>query len=828
MSRPSHQSTDGFQPRDSEDVDEAVQKAIEHRLERRFEFNNRQTEVIVRKLLRMADDALAGEGSQPPEPILETIHRIIRDDDRIDDLLRPQDDRLDRATKYQFRQQCRLRDNGKHPPADREHATLVKISKALEYIYAYSDTSRYAPVRFERLDVQGGASSTSGPITPIGRRRVGREELVDTDEIAPTINHDDCEHVLAVALPRKGKDSMIASMCGNLKDEHGYKWFSCFDDGRNETPMIAIPSDDPNIRRNLSQFGQEPKGYDTVVYVPATTGLPDKLPSNFEPFTIGIDDLTPKLVLQLAGVTTDDSNTMRRVGQALSEVQDGSGSVEDLVNLLKEYADEVEATITVSELQDDQFEETEDGERVVADADDVEATGGEIREMHYQMDADDLLEDCADALMMLAGEGLIADSDASTNLDIEAEFRKDRVAVLNCNFLLDRNEVLRYLVLNLWLRLIFQARDDNPRLPRAALEIRELKNVAPSKLGQTDHRGPIKAVRNTIYEIATQGGSRRVMMLGSTQKLNEVSKAIRTNMPIKILLQLGSEEIDSLDRSYGFKPEQKRQLEEFDVGWGMLLAHGKEHWPIQWRGARCGLGLGDAAWRDRYAKAWGARVREYDGDGWLSKHGDKDAWIDVWTGEVRRLDRASGDLPELGQWHLFPPDVEAVLDSDERVGREVGEQIEDDLIREAVRNRREYDPGCDLSLTTVDAAAERELSFVGADRADAERKNRILSEYSVPRSIASRWVDCDPGMRKRMLAILDTIDTADTHPIRSYDDLARETGASKTAISNYMQAEDELQQTVKKNDSGAYELTEIGREALRTDWEKLGERLDAE
>lgn len=804
-----------FQPTDREDIDQAVEQAIEQRVASRIAADNRQLEALTRALLRRADDALAGEGEYPPEQILETVHWLLRADDRTDAVLAPDDDRLEAATKVQFRRQCRLRDAGKHPPAEREHATLVKVAKALEYIYAYSDTSRFAPVRFGRLDVPGGATSTSGSITPIGRRRVGREQPAAIEDLAPTITHDDCEHVLAVALPRKGKDSMLASMCGNLKDEHGYKWFSCFDDGRNETPMVAIPADDPNIRANLEQFGQEPKGYDSVVYVPATAGLPDRLPANFEPFTIGIDALTPRLVLQLAGVTTEDSNTVRRVGQALADVQAGSGEVEELVALLTEYAEEVEATITVSEIADDEFAETETGHEVVADATDVEDSDGAVREMHYQMEADQVLADCADALMMLAGEGLIADTGVETNLDIAAEFRKDRVAVLNCNFLLERNEVLKYLVLNLWLRLIFQARDENPRLPRAALEIRELKNVAPSKLGQTDHRKPIKAIRNTIYEIATQGGSRRVMLLGSTQKLNEVSKAIRTNMPIKVLLQLGTEEIMSLDRSYNFSDRQIEQLEEFETGWGMLLAHGDRHWPIQWRGARCGLGLGDAAWRDRYGKAWGARVREYDGDGWVSAHGDRAAWIDCWSGEVRELDLEAGEAPALGTWHLFPQDVEPEV--------AVGDVLDAEVIEAALERRREYEPGCDLSMEPVEVATDRELSFIGATRAEEQRRKRIFEELDIPRSL-SGWAGADRGMREKMLAILEVLEHDREGYLTTFTKIEEQTGVSKSSVSNYVNDPERLGQCVTKA-NGAYQLTRIGERALETDWERVDELL---
>jgi len=127
-------------------------------------------------------------------------------------------------------------------------------------------------------------------------------------------------------------------------------------------------------------------------------------------------------------------------------------------------------------------------------------------------------------------------------------------------------------------------------------------------------------------------------MLGSTQKLNDVYKAVRTNMPLKILLQLG-EEVMTLDKAYNFSPRQKEQLTSFNVGWGMLVKDGGEHWPINWRGARCGLGLGDEHWRDRYAVAWGAHVFKGRGSGWISEHKDKDAYVNTRTGTSNRSTR---------------------------------------------------------------------------------------------------------------------------------------------------------------------------------------------
>ncbi len=583
--------------------------------------------------------------------------------------------------------------------------------------------------------------------------------------------------------------------------------------------MIGIPNDEEAILENLEQLNQSPKAYDTRVYVPDTSGVPDHLPSNFQPFTIGIDTLTPRLILRLAGITTDDSNTMRRIGQALEEAKLQNGGVEKLVALLNEYAEEVEATITVTELIDDEFE-SEGGHDVVADASQVEEDYS-VREFNTTMDADDVLEECAQSIMMLAGEGLIANSGEETNLNIEAELAaQDRVAVLNCNFLEPRNEALKYIILNLWLRLIFRARDENSRLPRALLEIRELKDICPSVMANAQYNKEVKALRNTIYEIATRGGSRRILMLGSTQKLNDVYKAVRTNMPVKILLQLGEEEIMTLDRSYDFTPKQQEELTKFDPGWGMLLNDGEAHYPIQWRGARCGLGLGDEHWRDRYGKAWGARVRQGFRDGWKTRHRDSDYWVNTQTGVVNAIDIPNDEIPELGQWHLTLEDIRrhvpATLAFEEI---EASDTIDRRLTDTTLEARRELEIPSPLVLRKADRRTERTLTFASEEEAREQRKRQILNQESVPKCLEGWLGENKRDMRAKLLTILKSIQHDDRDELSTHPKIEEASGIPTGTISRYFSDDNLLGRCVTKD--GTYQLTPIGKRALKIDWEEL-------
>lgn len=778
-------SYESIQTTDHTDTATAATNQIAKRVERRRYQESLEVEARVRTLLDKAENAIVGDLDREPGSLLTLVFWYLWHDPDRREVLATSDGRLDQETKRQFLRLHRLRDRGRRlTPAQREYEVLVDVAKGLGYLTAVTDKTSYAPVSLEVLEATGASSVVDEEtVSPVGRIRAPKDSTIPLEQRAAEIPHHSCDHILTVALPRQGKDSTNARICGNLKDEHGYKWVSILDDGRNELPMVAVPNDEDPIRESLERLGQSPKAYETEVFVPAMPGLPDRLPGNHVPFTIGVDDLTPELVLRLAGITSINANTERRIRTALDKTLAGGGSVERLCDRLQEMSGEMEATIQVTELADDDSDDT-------------------VREISYEMEEDKALREASNALAQFAGDGLIEDKGADTNLDMaDVLSRQEAVAVLNCNFLEEGNEALRFTIMDLWMQLIWRARDQNSRLPRVALEVRELKNIAPSKLTDTKYSSEAKATRQTLFKIASQGGSRRVLLVGSTQKINDVYKAIRSNMATKIILRNDDEGVNTLADNYHFSQEQRRQIKNFKKGQGMILEPGARHWPVQFAGARCGLGDGDRDWLDRYGLAWGARVRESPHDKWQSRH-SPDWWV-----ETNALEVVEDEIPDPGEWFLLDEDFpDGVGPAD----------VDRDLVDDVLVERREFQIPSELSLRDVSTiAGERTEILRDLDEAQADELEENFAEFDVPKTLRP-WARTTAEKRERMLSLLEAIRDG-SHKTQA--SISRQIAIAPGTVGTYLSDNDALATAaVKDGESGVWSLTPIGEEALSIPW----------
>lgn len=778
---------DDIQPTDSTDTETAArntvlnrQREVQHEIEK--ERDARIVELIKgcetalsgtkpgERAAMQGDDGDEGEaeeeqwGDRDPDQLLTELGALLEGHPDVEETIARMD--LPQRALLLW-QSYRTRRNRAQPVADllQEHAVYATVARHAGLIGAYTDRSSYAPVRLEALNVPGASSNVDpGEQTPIGRRRVSAASTTDLDDETVTLPLKDCRHMLVVADPRQGKDSTICRIAGNLKDEHGYKWISIYDDGRNENRMIHIPNDEKPMRQLLREdFSQEPVGYETRVYVPATD-LPTELPDNHVPFSVSVDDLTPDILAWLAGIKPG-GQTEQRLSQALQEVQDGTGGVSELINQLRTYAQETTARVTV-----------ERPETPGEGGDDIEFD-------EYEMSEDSVLMDIVEALTLAAGQGIIRDRDAETNIDMhDILAAQDRVAALNANHV---DDGLKHLCVLIWMALIWEARGDDPSLPRVAIEAREIKNLAPSKNKNSRYKSITDGLHQVLYLVTTQGSARRVMLLGSVQKLRDFEKSLRSNMDIMLLLKIKSEKINELN--WSFSREERRQLRNFQQGWGMIAGGGEEDsrpakvYPLNFAPARCGLGLGDVHWMDRYAVASGWRVADGSEalDEWINGHGD-------------RVTTDDATLTE-GDWYLHPEDVEA-----------------DESVREALERRMRDGMPSPVMLHDPSAGVEEvDMELLTA----AEQEAQQIEDLDLPPALED-WLD-HPEKIERWLRLLRTIEEYDVSNYREWEELS---GVPDSTITE--DASRPVGRCWDKED-GQYCLTGAGERALDTDWTTL-------
>jgi len=713
-----------------------------------------------------ADEDTELWGQKDPDALLIELGALLEAHDDVQHIVRSME--LSQRTAVLWNTIRDRRHRGEHvKDLTQELAVYASVAEQAGLIGSYVDRSKYAPVRLESLDIPGQRSLVEdGEQTPVARLRVGASEAVELEDRVVTLPLKDCRHILAIADPRQGKDSTIARLAGCLKDEHQYKWVSLHDDGREECRMIEIPADDPGIQQSLKEFGQTPKGYKTTVYLPATD-LPDELPTNHEPFSVGVDSLTPDILARLSGIKPG-GQTSQRVSAALEEVQNGSGKVDVLIDKLRLFAEETTAEITVERPEDEP-----------ENASDMEFD-------EYEMSADTMLRDIVESLTIAAGQGIIRDRGANTNIDMEEVIAdQSRVAALNANHL---DDSLKHLSMLVWMDLLWQARDANPDLPRVALTVREMKNLAPASLGDSKFTDIAQGLRQMFYLYSSQGSARRIMLLGSTQKIRDVYKSIRSNMDIKIVLKLQKEKVNEIQT--GIPVELRNSVPTMQQGWGAICGGGESDnransvWPVNFCGARCGLGLGDVSWRDRYGVAAGWRVA--DGSENL------DEWVD---GYGDRVDREEND-EELddGDWYLAPRDM--------RGHETVGDALQDRMRDGMPEIVKLHDPSRGVE--------EIDMQLVKPSEEDGG-----AADMDIPPGL-EQWVEHEEKVERwvRMLEVIEDDETT----VTSYGDVAELSGTTTSTVSNDMKRP---VGACMEKEEGQYTLTSLGVRALNTDWTPL-------
>ena len=148
--------------------------------------------------------------------------------------------------------------------------------------------TKSVPVQFERIEPPH-QSQTHNRTPYVGRYWLGED--LQGFRSPFEIPHKDASPILIAGPPRSAKSSTLASLAYELQTNHGYSYISLFDDGRMETPRMALPTSDEDVIDSLRPFSKDPTGIETEVFYPDSCDVLGEFPENFTPFTIDPDDI---------------------------------------------------------------------------------------------------------------------------------------------------------------------------------------------------------------------------------------------------------------------------------------------------------------------------------------------------------------------------------------------------------------------------------------------------------------------------------------------------------------------------------------------------------
>jgi hypothetical protein len=200
---------------------------------------------------------------------------------------------------------------------------------------------------------------------------------------------------------------------------------------------------------------------------------------------------------------------------------------------------------------------------------------------------------------------------------------------------------------------------------------------------------------------------------------------------------------------------------------------------------------------------------------------DDDWWVHVPDAEVVSTD----DPPDIGEhyaeWYLMQSDFPEGTTPDD---------VDQQLVEEVLADRREYETPSEIHLTDIESSHHRNLTMRNASE-DSSLVEAVMSRYNIPPELRL-WLETEQGRersagtRKKFEKVVQAVAEYEDEGLTNYDDIAEHLPFSRSTLSNYMGTGNPLGPVIDK-DGEEYRLTEIGRKALKTNWDEVAKEVDA-
>jgi hypothetical protein len=226
--------------------------------------------------------------------------------------------------------------------------------------------------------------------------------------------------------------------------DQGRKIIVIYDEGRFEFPLMALPNDDQTLIDESPDI--KPRGYPVECFIPASPGIPVKVPDIMKPFRIGFNDLDLEEFLILVGRLTSSQEELVRLAWRNKKK---SGTFKEFIDLIQSYCIDNRRKIN----------------GIVIDVCDAKSGLGLLQKI------DDLNQMC-----------LLCDNDDPYRLDLD-KIMRDKKTITCFSFAFLKNYNARHLVMGYLYRAIYWMRINKHfgRHPELVLVNCEVQNNAPAR-----------------------------------------------------------------------------------------------------------------------------------------------------------------------------------------------------------------------------------------------------------------------------------------------------------------------------------------------------------
>jgi len=342
-----------------------------------------------------------------------------------------------------------------------------------------------------------------------------------------------------------GKSSIGEYLAETFFDA-GEKVIDFFDEGRLENAFYRFAEDKSELLKILKARKLQPRDFPCEVYFPRYCGkeVTRRVPEYFKPFTLPLSDLSTDDLKTLMGLRAHEWTFAGEamIDRALAEIE----PEDEFYTLIERVVQSLKQGVI-------KFDEEE---IPIGDRRSVFPLVRRLYELQ-QLGIISSATDprCIDFKQVLADKGQIT------------SFTVYQIASIR----------IRYGIWAYLLRKILDTKRVNVGLPRTVLFIREVRNLAPAKLGVF---ADAVYTRRNLARVAREGRDVSIRLLVDSQRFLDVDIDVRSQLEFLILLRLYFDDIQEATKSVFMDWSTQLKIQRLERGVGCFIGRGRYRYPV--------------------------------------------------------------------------------------------------------------------------------------------------------------------------------------------------------------------------------------------------------